>query len=170
MHIVCSHLLCNQVKLKEEKKQKEKNTNHKDEIKTQNTVAIALECMDMGSIYDSCFAKPAAANILNKTAQEQECGNEQIQVDKLLLKQLIVIATHSLLGLNALHNCNPPLLHGDIKPQNILSCSFGQVKIAHFGLLKPVDKDTLTLTDSKGTQKYFIPERIKGEYGIKSDV
>ena len=137
----------------------------------QNTVVIALEYMDMGSIYDSCFPKPADANILNKTAQEQEkSGHRQIQVDKLSLKQLRFIATQSLLGLNALHNCDPPLLHRDIKPQNILACSFGQVKIADFGLLKSVDKDTLTLTDSKGTQKYFSPERIKGEYGTKSDI
>ena len=140
----------------------------------KNTVVIALEYMDMGSIYDSCFPKDrekAGDNLLNSTAEEQEhSGHKQIQVDKLSYDQLRYIAREALVGLHALHTCEPPLVHRDIKPQNILASSFGEVKVADFGLLKRVDRETLRLTDSKGTEKYFSPERINKNYSTGSDI
>ena len=147
---------------------------YQDEIR--NSVVILLEYMDMGSVYDSCFPydrkrADSGGDILNSTIEEQEkSGHKQITIDKLTYKQIIFIAREVLIGLNSLHKCNPPLVHRDIKPQNILLSSMGEVKIADFGLLKRVNKKTLRLTDPKGTEKYFSPERINKDYSIKGDI
>jgi len=87
---------------------------------------------------------------------------------KLSYDQLRFIARQSLLGLYALHSNSPPLIHRDIKPQNILLSSFGSVKIADFGLL--VELKNGVCTDSKGTGKYFSPERIQGSFDCLADI
>ncbi len=58
------------------------------------------------------------------------------------------------------------IVHRDIKPSNLLLSSSGEVKIADFGVAKPMDK-----TDSKITQEgavvgsplYMAPEQARGE-------
>ena len=125
-----------------------------------NEIAVALEYMDMGSLYDSVFTQGAGLGQsgVNKE-EESKTGHRQIYVEKLSYDQLRSIARQSLLGLHALHGNKPALIHRDIKPQNILLSSFGMVKVADFGLLCELG-DNGVCTDSKGTSKYFSPERI----------
>eukprot|EP00485_Elphidium_margaritaceum_P014516 CAMPEP_0202729938 /NCGR_PEP_ID=MMETSP1385-20130828/186386_1 /ASSEMBLY_ACC=CAM_ASM_000861 /TAXON_ID=933848 /ORGANISM="Elphidium margaritaceum" /LENGTH=830 /DNA_ID=CAMNT_0049396209 /DNA_START=216 /DNA_END=2709 /DNA_ORIENTATION=- len=136
-----------------------------------NEIAVALEYMDMGSVYDSCFntqvSKSAAA-----VEQEIKSGHQQIVVYKLSYDQLRFIARQSLLGLHALHTNEPTLIHRDIKPQNILLSSFGAVKIADFGLMIELPRSSGggQCTDSKGTSKYFSPERIQGAFDTRADI
>jgi len=132
-----------------------------------NEIAVALEYMDMGSVYDSCLAKPGAQDTVSEE-EFNKTGHIQIVVDKLSYDQIRYIARQSLLGLYALHNNSPPLIHRDIKPQNILLSSFGSVKIADFGLL--VELKNGVCTDSKGTSKYFSPERIQGSFDCLADI
>ena len=140
----------------------------------KNSVVIALEYMDMGSVYDSCFPNDRANSgdhLVNITAEEREkSGHKQIIVDKLTYDQIKYIARECLAGLHALHTCDPALVHREIKPQSILLSSSGDVKIADFGLLKRVNRESLRLCDSKGTEKYFSPERIQKNYGPKCDI
>merc|ERR1712154_14367 len=131
-------------------------------------IAVALEYMDMGSVYDSCFNQ-ANNHKMSITLEEfNKTGHEQICVNKLTYDQLRFIARQTLLGLYALHSNSPPLIHRDIKPQNILLSSFGSVKIADFGLL--VELTNGVCTDSKGTSKYFSPERIQGSFDCHADI
>eukprot|EP01083_Nonionella_stella_P023601 65303_1 len=132
-----------------------------------NEIAVALEYMDMGSVFDSCFN--AQSNKAAISVEEQmKTGHKQIVVDKLSYDQLRFIARQSLLGLHALHSNIPPLIHRDIKPQNILLSSFGAVKVADFGLL--IELKNGVCTDSKGTSKYFSPERIQGSFDCHADI
>ena len=132
-----------------------------------NEIAVALEYMDMGSVYDSCFN--TANNKSSISVEEQiKTGHKQIIVDKLDYDQIRFIARQCLLGLHALHSNSPPLIHRDIKPQNILLSSYGSVKIADFGLL--IELKNGVCTDSKGTSKYFSPERIQGSFDTHCDI
>merc|ERR1712087_123491 len=138
--------------------------------------------MDMGSVYDACFhghgrkgqsgqGQGQSALNANATSVEEwvKTGHNQIVVDRLTYDQLRFIARQSLLGLHALHSNSPPLIHRDIKPQNILLSSLGAVKIADFGLLMALPANGVC-TDGKGTSKYFSPERIQGSFDCLTDI
>ncbi|XP_072324066.1 receptor-interacting serine/threonine-protein kinase 2 [Scyliorhinus torazame] len=79
------------------------------------------------------------------------------------------------LGVNFLHNMNPPLLHHDLKAQNILLDGEFHVKIADFGLSK---WRRLTMSKSSGfksptaggTVIYMAPEQYEPNKAKRADV
>lgn len=74
------------------------------------------------------------------------------------------------------------LLHRDVKPENILISPAGRVKLADFGLARPMDSGSLKanpergerITDSGtavGTPYYMSPEQLRGEeLDARSDI
>ncbi|CAK6952243.1 receptor-interacting serine/threonine-protein kinase 2-like [Scomber scombrus] len=79
------------------------------------------------------------------------------------------------LGVNFLHNMNPPLLHHDLKTQNILLDSEFHVKIADFGLSKwrqlSVSKGSGSKpTEMGGTVIYMPPEEYEPSKSRRADV
>ncbi|XP_039154660.1 G-type lectin S-receptor-like serine/threonine-protein kinase LECRK3 [Eucalyptus grandis] len=76
-------------------------------------------------------------------------------------------------GILYLHEeCDTPIIHCDIKPQNILMDDFWAVKISDFGLAKLLMPDqTRTFTVIRGTRGYMAPEWHKGTpISVKTDV
>ncbi|GMY34473.1 LRR receptor-like serine/threonine-protein kinase IOS1 [Fagus crenata] len=86
----------------------------------------------------------------------------------------IRIALDSAQGLAYLHDdCNPPIIHRDVKPSNILVNENFQAKIADFGLSRviPTDGGGYVNTIVAGTLGYLDPEYFRtNKLTTKSDV
>ncbi|ONI01892.1 hypothetical protein PRUPE_6G165500 [Prunus persica] len=85
----------------------------------------------------------------------------------------VTIALDVARGLLYLHEeCKAPIIHCDIKPQNILMDEFWNAKISDFGLAKLLMPDqTRTFTGVRGTRGYLAPEWQKNTpISVKADV
>lgn len=83
------------------------------------------------------------------------------------------IAVEIARGIMYLHEeCEAPIIHCDIKPQNILVDEFWTAKISDFGLAKLLMPDqTRTMTRARGTRGYVAPEWNKNvPISVKTDV
>lgn len=65
-------------------------------------------------------------------------------------------------GLSYLHACNPPIIHQDIKPANVLIDSNGNYSITDFGISAKKEKGINSYYEdaSSGTLVYMAPERF----------
>jgi serine/threonine protein phosphatase PrpC len=60
------------------------------------------------------------------------------------------------------------VVHRDLKPQNIMICKDGTVRIMDFGIARATDMRRLTFvgfTPAMGTPDYMAPEQVKGKRG-----
>lgn len=73
-------------------------------------------------------------------------------------------------GMTYLHSCNPPIIHRDLKSQNLLVNEFWRVKVSDFGLSTVLDRSTDTMTIC-GTPYWTAPEVLRSQhYTMKVDV
>ncbi len=112
----------------------------------QGDIVIALEYMNGGSLAQ-CVERNGALS-------------ERVTAS---------VITQALRGLGKLHEVL--IVHGDIKPENILINLRGEAKISDFGLAREVDPRTKTVAGAGGTVIYLSPERIKGQpFSFPSDI
>ncbi|MBD3291826.1 MAG: protein kinase [Armatimonadia bacterium] len=94
-------------------------------------------------------------------------GAELMPVD-----QVVELVKQVCRGLAVAHSASPPIVHRDIKPQNIL-VGFGegalQVRLSDFGLAKAVNPLTL-LVSAKGTLGFKPPESLENVDSCAADI
>ncbi|GMI70255.1 hypothetical protein like AT5G49470 [Hibiscus trionum] len=74
-------------------------------------------------------------------------------------------------GMNYLHNCNPPIIHRDLKSSNLLVDKNWTVKVGDFGLSCLKHETYLSTKNGKGTPQWMAPEVLRNEHSDeKSDV
>ena len=75
-------------------------------------------------------------------------------------------------GLHYLHTRNPPIIHRDLTPSNILLCSHLRAKITDLGVARTLQKIDTKLTKAPGTPDFMPPECIADNpiYGLPLDM
>ncbi|WP_204105673.1 MULTISPECIES: serine/threonine-protein kinase [Spirulina sp. CCY15215] len=90
---------------------------------------------------------------------------------KLNEKQVKYIATQILNILKYLHSLHPPVIHRDIKPQNIIVRPDGKVYLVDFGAVQEIYRNTLSFGGTfVGTMGYMSPEQFRGKVIPASDL
>eukprot|EP00669_Euglena_mutabilis_P000852 TRINITY_DN11099_c0_g1_i1.p2 TRINITY_DN11099_c0_g1~~TRINITY_DN11099_c0_g1_i1.p2 ORF type:complete len:285 (+),score=99.72 TRINITY_DN11099_c0_g1_i1:148-1002(+) len=74
-------------------------------------------------------------------------------------------------GMAALHSCDPPLIHRDLKGQNVFLTKSGTAKVADFDFVAKAEPPTYSVRGICGTPGFMAPEMLAElSYGIKADV
>ncbi|MEO0868905.1 MAG: protein kinase, partial [Cyanobacteria bacterium J06642_11] len=66
--------------------------------------------------------------------------------------------------LDYLHGLNPPIIHRDVKPQNIIWSQNGRIFLVDFGAVQTVYQNTIAFSSTVvGTFGYMAPEQFRGQ-------
>lgn len=97
-----------------------------------------------------CVVREYAQGVsLDKLAQEKPLSEQQIISIGVQLCDVLIY----------LHGQAPPIIHRDIKPQNIIVDGNGTIKLIDFGISRVYDKTVQTDTVFFGTQEFAPPEQ-----------
>ncbi|GMP63463.1 hypothetical protein CsSME_00025147 [Camellia sinensis var. sinensis] len=134
-------------------------------IHHKNVVSLVGFCFEQGEqmlVYEY---------IANGTLKESLSGKSGIRLDWMRRLQIALGAAR---GLQYLHElANPPIIHGDIKSNNILLDEYLNAKVSDFGLSMSIadPKNFHITTQVKGTMGYLDPEYcMTQQLTVKSDV
>jgi len=122
--------------------------NYVDSYIVNGTLWVVMEFIDGGSLSELL--------VVNQTMSEGH---------------IATVCKYVLEGLNYLHNLPKPIIHRDIKSENILMGLDGAIKMTDFGYGSQLAGHSDTKTSVVGTTYWMAPELIKGRpYGTKVDV
>ena len=116
----------------------------------------SLQHANIVTIYDIVRARGWLILELMRGSLKQFAEGEPIDLDFLRLALSCALG-----GLHFLHGNG--VIHGDVKPSNLLVDGQGRVKLGDFGLARRAASDEGSLL--KGTTKYMAPELISNQFG-----
>jgi eukaryotic-like serine/threonine-protein kinase len=134
--------------------------------------AAALNHPNLCTIYavdDTAGVPIIAMEYISGRAVSQFAGGDRLPIDTLLSIALQIAA-----GMAAAHAAG--IVHGDLKPENVMVTEEGLVKVLDFGLARRLRRNPPVATDETaelglaeqgeglfGTPRFLAPEQVRGE-------
>ncbi len=153
-----------------------KNTTFAKSIQQSGGEAARLIHPNITRLYNFGFHEPSHRFVFVSDLVDGSSLAGQLTRTKtfLPLNQVLHITISAAKALGYAHSLNPPVLHSDLKPSNILLANDGSVKLSDFGM-DCTDKISNTLTGSGVSRRLFryaSPEQLdkNAEVGIQSDI
>jgi serine/threonine-protein kinase len=110
--------------------------------------------------------KKSRPYIVTEYLEGQSLSEVMNEVRPLPMADAVQIASYICGSLAHMHEHN--VVHRDLKPQNIMICDDGSLRIIDFGIAKSTEMRRLTFagfTPAMGTPDYMAPEQVKGKRG-----
>jgi serine/threonine-protein kinase len=104
--------------------------------------------------------------IVTEYLEGKSLSNVLNEVQPLPIPDAVQIASYICGALAHMHEHK--VVHRDLKPQNIVLCNDGSLRIIDFGIAKSMEMRRLTFagfTPAMGTPDYMAPEQVKGKRG-----
>ena len=132
--------------------------------------ALVLKSLDHPAIpqYIDYFQVDTADNRLFYIAQEIAEGHSLAELvaagERFSEAEVKRIATEVLQVLQYIHQLNPPIIHRDVKPQNLIRRQDGRIFLVDFGAVQMVYRASTTMGSTVvGTYGYMAPEQFQGQ-------
>lgn len=95
----------------------------------------------------------------------KKCGAQPVELVMDWANQLCDVLVY-------LHSLNPPHIHRDIKPNNLILAPTGRIKIIDFGIMRTYKPNQKNDTYSLGTKGYAAPEQYggRGQSDARTDI
>jgi len=130
-----------------------------DDAKNEQNILMQLDHPAIPKFVDCINTGDIICNI-QKYVDGLSLERLHIPVDE---KQVLDIALQLCDVLTYLHNQAPPIIHRDIKPQNVLLDEAGKVYLIDFGISRRFNEDAVSDTVFIGTDGFAAPE----QYGFQ---
>ncbi|XP_050261520.1 leucine-rich repeat receptor protein kinase HPCA1-like [Quercus robur] len=144
------------------KQAKKESKQGKLEFKTEIELLSRVHHKNLVSLMGFCFKKGEQIlvyeYVLNGSLKDSLSGKSGIRLDWM---RRLNVALGAARGLTYLHEfANPPIIHRDIKSNNILLDESLNAKVSDFGISKPManSESSHVITQVKGTMGYMDPE------------
>ncbi|KAL4655166.1 hypothetical protein ACB092_01G431600 [Castanea dentata] len=144
------------------KQAKKESKQGKLEFKTEIELLSRVHHKNLVSLLGFCFKKGEQIlvyeYVLNGSLKDSLSGKSGIRLDWM---RRLNVALGAARGLAYLHEfANPPIIHRDIKSNNILLDESLNAKVSDFGISKPMadSESSHVVTQVKGTMGYMDPE------------
>lgn len=135
-------------------------------------VLAALKHPGIVQVYESGSLRDGTPFFIMEHVEGADLAHYLKSQGKIPSAELLPIAIQITEALHAAHVAG--IIHRDIKPANLLLSVQGRIKIADFGLARPLDAEATSLTRSStapGTPFFNAPELLKGARpSVQSDL
>jgi serine/threonine protein phosphatase PrpC len=106
--------------------------------------------------------------IVMEFLEGQTLGNLLKTIKPLPVHDAVTIAARLADALDYMHRRRENIIHRDMKPENVMICNDGSLRIMDFGIAKGSGLKKITMagfSPSMGTPDYMAPEQVKGQRG-----